>query len=666
MKHQPATDAPETPRPAAGRFRMPLGPNCEVTLTTVADAASVREPGVRYYQSNIHRSEHGTRVDLTNLIRTAPSDISRDDGWRRRRELAEILSAVAADLGLPLADARRGAPLALLVASYQASLPEGSTATDVWHLLAANSQRLFDAVVPSLLAGQREYDVDAYARLGVNQPEYSHIEHFGWIYARQIAAIDLLLDRYPHRTLRVADLGTGCGHFLATLAGHLVRTGRERRVTLLGIDACRDRLDCSREALALFSTCDVELVRDDLVDTAFADRLRRLHPDVVVANHVVEHLEGEVVNRYLQDWMLAARLALSVSVPLGDEPANSISEHTAAYTVDSVTRLGRSMEIRVGMAAEALALDETKVGGLCTWVRPPAVADWGGFSPTIVAIVPCPIAIAPDPLLDDFATPFDPTRFNHVRRAPCIGRLKHRERFATLGRPRQVRQLLIKGLGGPTLVPAELAEFEEAIQTIVNHNAAANPLFYASYAYLNVFQGRTGFSSYRGLSLNCHGDQLQSLRGESPYLPDWSYIVSSALPTMLYEQAFDVSDAVALARAGETVNLYDTLNQQASDAHLYRSENFGIYLLSPYVVHSAAIAEDDIERVFMKVAFSTKRFFDNRELRRNPAFDIEAWYDAETVGRIDGWLSHDHWNERFLRADVCPAAPEFTNSEGAQ
>ena len=53
-------------------------------------------------------------------------------------------------------------------------------------------------------------------------------------------------------------------------------------------------------------------------------------------------------------------------------------------------------------------------------------------------------------------------------------------------------------------------------------------------------------------------------------------------------------------------------------------------------------------------AFSTKRFFDNRELRRNPAFDTEDWYRTDTVGLIGGWLSHEHWNERFVKADICP------------
>ena len=64
-----------------------------------------------------------------------------------------------------------------------------------------------------------------------------------------------------------------------------------------------------------------------------------------------------------------------------------------------------------------------------------------------------------------------------------------------------------------------------------------------------------------------------------------------------------------------------------------RGQPFGEAATSPDARsrHSAAPSEADIERVFMKVAFSSKRFFDNRELRRNPAFDIDRWYLADLL-----------------------------------
>ena len=96
------------------------------------------------------------------------------------------------------------------------------------------------------------------------------------------------------------------------------------------------------------------------------------------------------------------------------------------------------------------------------------------------------------------------------------------------------------------------------------------------------------------------------------------------------------------------------LNRQARDDARYYSDDFGIYLLSPYVIHSAqaAVERNGEFRIFLKVAFSRKRFFDNRELRVNHALDCSDWLAGRTVGFSDGWLNHAHWNERFLWEDL--------------
>jgi hypothetical protein len=88
--------------------------------------------------------------------------------------------------------------------------------------------------------------------------------------------------------------------------------------------------------------------------------------------------------------------------------------------------------------------------------------------------------------------------------------------------------------------------------------------------------------------------------------------------------------------------VYDYLNKQADKTRASHAENYGIYLLSLYIVHSASDAQEDVCRVFMKIAFSIKRFFDNHELRRNPAFDNESWYHHNTVDYIGGFFSHAH------------------------
>jgi hypothetical protein len=116
-----------------------------------------------------------------------------------------------------------------------------------------------------------------------------------------------------------------------------------------------------------------------------------------------------------------------------------------------------------------------------------------------------------------------------------------------------------------------------------------------------------------------------------------------------------MSHTVARARAGLTANVYEEFARQASVGAACRSDNFGIYLLSPYIVHAASENQVSEFRVFAKVAISAKRFFDNRELRRNRAFGYDDWYASPTLGDLDGFFQHAHFNERFLAADIVPS-----------
>jgi hypothetical protein len=517
-------------------------------------------------------------------------------------------------------------PLRLLSPLYLQAFPDGAGHDDVMWAFTRNTQQRFDRVVESFLAGRTCYNPEAYSQRGPAHSAYSHIEHLGWIYHLEIKLVLRILEGDPSRTVTVVDLGTGAGHFAITLAEQLVARGLLDRTRIIGIDRELHRDMVYGIGVVRERGLAIEFLEDDVANPEFPDRLRRLRPDVIVANHVLEHLEREIQNRYLQDWLLATQHAMFVSVPLKDNPRSSLSDHTDTFDADRVTRLARSMELRVGYAVEAEDIEGTRDVGLIQWIRTPEVRERGGFSGGAYVLRPNDVVPEPDPILADFSRPFDPAEFNRLRRAPKIGEIRDKTTFAQPGdRPRQVRQLLIKGSGTDVFVPEEFGQFREAIKIIIDHNRAANPDYASTYGYLNVFRGMTGFSSYRGLSLNCHGDQLQTLKEGYAFPPDWSYIVSNTLPTTLFEQPFDISEAVARARAGEAINLYGYLNKQADRARAYHSDNFEIYLLSPYVVHSASDAQEDAFRVFMKVAFSTKRFSDNRELRRNPAFNNSNW-----------------------------------------
>ncbi len=637
-----------------------LGAGCEIRVVT-ADGfdrlGSAFVPVHRGRHYDIARCAGGESVciALRNTQPLRPDQLDRDDTWQRRLELAAVLPDLLAGwVGLSAVELRMLLPLSLLVPSYRAAFPSTATPAEVWATVARNSQRRFDELVPAILDGRLPRDASGYRAHGPRHPDYSHLRHFAGIYAQQIGVLLRLMSR-DRGDLTVVDLGTGHGHLLLTLANYLHRAGHprwQRQLRLVGVDRGDAALRLVRDAFGDPGGVRVELVADDFTEPGFADRLRRLNADMIVANHVVEHLGGDIQNRYLDDWLLAARSVLAISMPLGDDLDSTISGHHAQYTCESVLALARGVEIRTGFAVRAQDAEAAAEVGQCIWIKTDDVVRHGGFGGRTVRLRPRRTAVVPDPVLDDFRRPFDATAFGRARVAPKISDLRDRVSFRTLGQPRQVRQLLIKAPGTDVRIPRELRKFREAVQLVIDHNMSANDLYPRCFAYLNFFQGTTLFSSYRGLSLSCHTDQMQTLQAGYAFRPDWSYIVSSTLPTMLFAQPFDLSDALARLAAGERVNIYDDFNRQAAAEHVYRSDDYGIYLLSPYVVHAAALAEQDVDRVFMKIAFSTKRFFDNRELRRNPAFDNREWYQHDTVGYADGWFSHAHWNERFLKEDM--------------
>lgn len=602
----------------------------------------------RFYCSGTAR---GGMLLICNRSRPDRREIHRDDAWQRRVELWNIVHPLLIN---PADDEAHQLPLELLGASYLEAFPAGATLQDTLAEFTRNTQQRIEEAVDGYLAETAQFDSVAYLQHGVLDPAYSHIGLFGYLYAAEIRWILRLLEELPQdRTLKVLDIGCGACHFLLTLSRCLRLRGLQDRVELVGLDSSdRDarfgvQISQEREWRTTFE-------RFDLMAPDAADRLRRYRADILVLNHVLEHLPGPIENRWLHDLMLAARVGLAVALPLNDPIAASLSKHSQEFTDADLWRLSHSFPARCAGAVRSVELVENADRvGLMAFQRLAAAELRLGDPirlPTRIA------TLAPtSSLYEDFRKPFDLAEFDRKRRAPTIARIADIKAFSRTDGPglAQVRQLLIKVPGSDVVLPGSLEQFQEAVELITSHNAAVNPGFNQMFAYLNVFRGIARSDGYRGLSLSCHGDQLQTLNRNYAFCPDWSYIASSSLPTTLYEQAFDLSDAAERWELGEEVELYDYLNAQARPDARYYSTNFEILLLSPYIVHSATPAERPIPRVFLKIAFSSKRFWDNREFRQSEAFPIDDWYQEPTVGRIDGFLSHGHWNERFLRRDIC-------------
>lgn len=572
--------------------------------------------------------------------------MDRDDAWPRRLELHWLLTN---HFGKLQHTAAHALPLKLLSLSYRDALPGSATNEDVLRIFTRLTQERLELAIDRCFA-RGELDSAAALPAGLHDPAYSHIGLFARIHASQIRWIARELERRTDAVLTVVDVGCGPGHFLIALAMHLQRRGLLDRARLIGLDAIDHDMRIGAELMAE-RDWTVQFLPFDLMGAHAMDQLRRIKPDFVICNHVLEHLPGPIENRRLHDLTLAALIGVSISLPFDSGPTAAISAHSSVFTPADVNALAKKIPVRCASAVSAQELCEgAEAVGLLAFRRdePGRLFD----APRVVQPLARTRFAAPD-ILDDFIRPFDIGAFHKPRSAATIGRLRDRATFARIGGlPQQVRQLLIKEPGGPLLLPAAFSQFEEPLALILAHNQAFNPDHDCCFGYLNCFRGISHVDAYRGLSLQWHGDQLQGLRRDWAYKPDWTYICSSALPTTLLEQGFDLGDAQQRWELGEPVDLYSYFAAQAREACRYRSTPFEIQLLSPYIVHAASPALEPTPRVFVKIAFSTRTFWDNRELRQNAALPIDDWLAHDSVGLVGGMLSHGHWHERFVKEGI--------------
>jgi SAM-dependent methyltransferase len=600
----------------------------------------------------LSKLEDGKEVvlELRNLEARDSKKITRDSSWSRRLEIRRLLldeldQGSVENVNFPNVILQ----LAMALQLEAFDFPDQSSAIRAFH---NNTHEVMRKKVFALL-GMNESDYPTPVT-DPHDPSYSHTDLFSTIYARQIKTVFGVVDKKLGEQATIVDLGGGFGHFSFLLAEVLNRRGLQNKFRLINIDASARDMGYGRER-KWKEGAPIIFVEDDVTDPSFVNRLHRYEPDIIVSNHMLEHLPGTDVNylknRYLHDWLLAASDTLSISIPTNDPIDTSLSEHEHFFDETVVKDLAESMVQRVGFGAEAKDAQGLSAIGMMHFER-----TQKNFKACSILRPILPSNVANTNIHEGLMNPFDLKRFKKASLPVNIGEIADVDLFKQEGNvPKQVRQLLIKRPGSDDIhLPVEFAQFSETVKMIASHNKATNPWWDKGYGYLNVFRGMTNFDSYRGLSLNLHTDQMQSLRAVEGYMPDWSYIACSCIPTAFYPGPFDIDEAVKLAREGKNVNLYEFFNKQAEAMMEQRqmAEVNNVYLLSPYDLHSATDADRKMFRSFIKVAFSQKRFFDNRQLVGSPAFDNRHWYKQATVGYVDGYFNHAHWNERYLASDV--------------
>lgn len=294
---------------------------------------------------------------LRNSMKSLGDPIHRDSVWRQRQELKRYFTRrgwkpVDAD-GLEACEAGHGHEgddsviLAIVTRANRERLGGDAGVDDVLREFFINSQVGFEALTGALLQGDETYDPEAYE---VGADQYSHIRHFGWIYAVEIRLLRRILAETPDREVVVIDAGTGFGHFVFTAARFLSHDER-RRTRFVGTDHTTTDLKFAMDAAHAAPGLNVTW---EIADIDGSDHVQRLKDasggrfaDLLVVNHVLEHLEARPAVDYVLDWLRVAR-TLVVTVPLEDRLENSVSAHRHEFCVDSLARLAAEVERRAG------------------------------------------------------------------------------------------------------------------------------------------------------------------------------------------------------------------------------------------------------------------------------------------------------------------------------
>ena len=218
-------------------------------------------------------------------------------------------------------------------------------------------------------------------------------------------------------------------------------------------------------------------------------------------------------------------------------------------------------------------------------------------------------------IVQDLLAPWDLARMLKGRTPQKIGVIEARAAFS---RPSvSVLNLPIKMPGTDFRIPAELEQYREFLQKIIDDQVAVNPNWSEFHAYLTVDSGFVKKGSYHRRP-GIHIDGVQGSRYMQKLPPENTYSASDAVGTVFYAQPFDLRHIQA-----DRDYIHGELERQADERNAVQTANYGIYHWDSYSAHRAAVAEQDIARTFARVEFS-KKVYDSVGDTVNPLFDY-SW-----------------------------------------
>ena len=298
-------------------------------------------------------------IYIANSETRLSEPIDRDSSWHKRQEINALLSYEDGIKALS-APERKRVILEVVTRANMVKLGHEASLKDILREFFKNSQKKFEEmaelfVLDLLKEKKPDYDVSRYVDLNLSDPEYSHITHFSWIYAVELKQLVELLRAKKGRRLAVVDNGTGFGHFILTAAYVLHRLEEKRelppgtleRIHFIGTCHKLKDMEFAIEASFDYPGLSVSWEVLDINSLTYSEEVRKINhekpADLIVTNHVLEHLEAKSTIDYMLDWLQIGEISV-VTVPLEDSLALSISSHTNEFGEDTLEALAGQIE----------------------------------------------------------------------------------------------------------------------------------------------------------------------------------------------------------------------------------------------------------------------------------------------------------------------------------
>jgi radical SAM superfamily enzyme YgiQ (UPF0313 family)/2-polyprenyl-3-methyl-5-hydroxy-6-metoxy-1,4-benzoquinol methylase len=254
--------------------------------------------------------------------------INRDSLWQQRAALSTYFK----ENGLSMA--------ILLPIAFEALTQvngEGNGLDGVYDRFLSNNQERYQRQMRRYASGE-VYDPGSNT---LENPGYSHVAHFSWIYFIESGIIEALSGRYPG-VPNILELGSAMGE--GVVAKTKFMTGRE--LQFVGVDNNEQVRGVAENYARRHGIDNARFVLANVLDpnwqeavTPYGDEGRF---DVVIASHLLEHLKDAKPLHILMDWLKRARHAMVVSVPF-EAIASQGSSHERTFSADILRSLGTSL-----------------------------------------------------------------------------------------------------------------------------------------------------------------------------------------------------------------------------------------------------------------------------------------------------------------------------------